>query len=207
MTIAGGREEVPLPTLKSSSGNGNEVVAACIEEAEAASARGRPTSGDTTIKATTWAEDVVRPATSCLSLNEGQQRHPLRRGSKAQRPQFLRTATRLSIHRGRSNSRAFIGGHKYSLAVEPEIQAVNSPISVCDGNIEDIGELQDAVGDLEQVTQRGQDKTESFFTRHKLERGSLTAFKREARNIIERDIPLILHRDNIIKVWTDKVSY
>ena len=45
----------------------------------------------------------------------------------------------------------------------------------------------------------------SFFLRYKLERGSLTAFKREARNIIERDLPLILHRDNIIKVWTDKV--
>ena len=41
--------------------------------------------------------------------------------------------------------------------------------------------------------------------RYKLERGSLTAFKREARNIIERDLPLILHRDNIIKVFTDKV--
>ena len=43
------------------------------------------------------------------------------------------------------------------------------------------------------------------FFRYKLERGSLTAFKREARNIIERDLPLILHRDNIIKVWTDRV--
>ena len=42
--------------------------------------------------------------------------------------------------------------------------------------------------------------------RYKLERGSLTAFKREARNIIERDLPLILHRDNIIKVFTDKVG-
>ena len=45
-----------------------------------------------------------------------------------------------------------------------------------------------------------------FIFRYKLERGSLNAFKREARNIIERDLPLILHRDNIIKVWTDKVS-
>ena len=98
----------------------------------------------------------------------------------------------------------------------------------------DIEECHDDLGDLEQVTQKGgSEKTESFFTkyveksivkivisqslfhlptyvlffRYKLERGSLTAFKREARNIIERDLPLILHRDNIIKVWTDKVCY
>ena len=46
-----------------------------------------------------------------------------------------------------------------------------------------------------------------FCFRYKLERGSLSAFKREASNIIERDLPLILHRDNIIKVFTDKVSH
>ena len=45
-----------------------------------------------------------------------------------------------------------------------------------------------------------------FVFRYKLERGSLSAFKREAGNIIERDLPLILHRDNIIKVFADKVS-
>lgn len=72
--------------------------------------------------------------------------------------------------------------------------------------MEDLETLEavDKIGDLEQVTQRGNEKTDSFFTKYKLERGSLTAFKREARNIIERDLPLILHRDNIIKVFTDK---
>jgi len=135
----------------------------------------------------------VRPAISCTSLNDSKASKP--------RPQFLRTATRLSIRRGRSNSRAY----KYSLAVhEPEIQAVNSPISGQDA-IEECNEAEgDDVGELEQVTQLGREKTESFFTRYKLERGSLSAFKREAGNIIERDLPLILHRDNIIKVFADK---
>ena len=114
---------------------------------------------------------------------------------------FSGTATRLSIRRGRSNSRA----NKYSLAVhEPEIQAINSPIS--NHEIESLDEIRthEVANELEQVTQL-QEKTESFFTKYKLERGSLTAFKREARTIIERDLPLILHRDNIIKVFTDKV--
>ena len=66
------------------------------------------------------------------------------------------TATRLSIRRGRRNSRA----HKYSLAVhEPEIQAINSPgiISGQDLIAEEGDEegLQDTVGELEQVTQLG----------------------------------------------------
>ena len=43
-----------------------------------------------------------------------------------------------------------------------------------------------------------------FMTRHKLERGTIAAFRREARHIIERDIPHISHRDNIIRVWADK---
>ena len=71
------------------------------------------------------------------------------------------TATRLSIRRGRSNSRAY----KYSLAVhEPEIQACNSPISGQDA-IEECNEAEDDVGELEQVKQLGGEKTESFFTR------------------------------------------
>ena len=74
---------------------------------------------------------------------------------------FLGTATRLSIRRGRSNSRAY----KYSLAVhEPEIQACNSPISGQDA-IEECNEAEDDVGELEQVKQLGGEKTESFFTR------------------------------------------
>ena len=32
----------------------------------------------------------------------------------------------------------------------------------------------------------------------------MSAFKREARNIIERDLPHISHRDNIIRVWKDR---
>ena len=40
--------------------------------------------------------------------------------------------------------------------------------------------------------------------RHKLERGTMSAFRREARNIIERDLPHISHRDNIIRVWKDR---
>ena len=72
------------------------------------------------------------------------------------------TATRLSIRRGRSNSRAY----KYNLAVhEPEIQAINSPISGQDA-IEECDESQDALAELEQVTQLGNQKTESFFTRY-----------------------------------------
>ena len=43
-----------------------------------------------------------------------------------------------------------------------------------------------------------------FFPRHKLERGTLTAFRREARNIIDRDLPYILHKDNIIRIWAEK---
>ena len=43
-----------------------------------------------------------------------------------------------------------------------------------------------------------------FMTRHKLERGTIAAFRREARHIIERDLPHISHRDNIIRVWADK---
>lgn len=144
------------------------------------------------------AASGVRPSLSCTSLNEGH--HKARPGTSVKaRPQFLRTATRLSIRRGRSNSRAC---YAYNLAIEPEIQAVVA--SPGQDAIEEIAEATENVGDLEQVTQ-GQEKTESFFTKYKLERGSLTAFKREARNIIERDLPLILHRDNIIKVWTDKV--
>ena len=40
-------------------------------------------------------------------------------------------------------------------------------------------------------------------TRHKLERGTIAAFRREARHIIERDLHFS-HRDNIIRVWADK---
>ena len=43
-----------------------------------------------------------------------------------------------------------------------------------------------------------------FFFRHKLERGTMSAFQREARNIIEQDLPHIAHRDNIIRVWKDR---
>ena len=32
----------------------------------------------------------------------------------------------------------------------------------------------------------------------------MSAFRREARNIIERDLPHISHRDNIIRVWKDR---
>ena len=32
----------------------------------------------------------------------------------------------------------------------------------------------------------------------------MSAFKREARHIIERDLPHISHRDNIIRVWRDR---
>ena len=32
----------------------------------------------------------------------------------------------------------------------------------------------------------------------------MSAFRREARNIIERDLPHIPHRDNIIRVWKDR---
>ena len=42
-----------------------------------------------------------------------------------------------------------------------------------------------------------------FMTRHKLERGTIAAFRREARHIIERDLHFS-HRDNIIRVWADK---
>ena len=49
---------------------------------------------------------------------------------------------------------------------EPEIQAVNSPISGQDA-IEECNEAEgDDVGELEQVTQLGREKTESFFTRY-----------------------------------------
>lgn len=49
------------------------------------------------------------------------------------------------------------------------------------------------------------DRSNSIFcTRDKLERGTISAFKREARHIIERDLPHISHRDNIIRVWADK---
>ena len=82
---------------------------------------------------------------------------------------FLGTATRLSICRGRSsrsNSRAY----KYSLALhEPEIQAVDSPIGGSSSGgqnaIEEIDETQDQLADLEQVTQKGSEKTDSFFTK------------------------------------------
>ena len=154
-------------------------------------------SGPHVIEVTPPLPPPVRPAISCTSLNEGQ-------SNAKPRPPFLRTATRLSIRRGRSNSRAY----KYSLAVhEPEIQAVNNAgqDAIEAGDHRD--DIQDHnIGELEQVTQLGDQKPESFFTRYKLERGSLSAFKREARNIIERDLPLILHRDNIIKVFTDKVG-
>ena len=32
----------------------------------------------------------------------------------------------------------------------------------------------------------------------------MSAFQREARNIIEQDLPHIAHRDNIIRVWKDR---
>ena len=68
----------------------------------------------------------------------------------------------MSIRRGRSNSRAY----KYSLAVhEPEIQAINSPISGPNEAIEECDESQDNLANLEQVTHLGHEKTDSFFTR------------------------------------------
>lgn len=186
-------EEVPLQPL-----------VAKVANESALEARIRPISGDDVLSPKPSAASV-RPAISCTSLNEDR----VNRTSKS-RPQFLRTATRLSICRGsghhasrssRSNSRAY----KYSLAiVEPEIQAVDSPITTQDLHNEGLDEVGDTLADLEPVRQNGSEKTDSFFTKYKLERGSLTAFKREARNIIERDLPLILHRDNIIKVFTDK---
>ncbi len=38
-----------------------------------------------------------------------------------------------------------------------------------------------------------------------MERGTLSAFKREARNIIEKDLPYVSHADNIIRIFKDKV--
>ena len=56
-----------------------------------------------------------------------------------------------------------LGGYTYSLAIEPEIQAVNTPLQ---DEIEQCLETQDDLGELEQVTQRGgSEKTESFFTK------------------------------------------
>ena len=55
------------------------------------------------------------------------------------------------------------GGYKYSLAVEPEIQAVTSPVQ---DEIQQCIESQDVLGELEQVTQLGgSEKTDSFFTK------------------------------------------
>jgi hypothetical protein len=34
----------------------------------------------------------------------------------------------------------------------------------------------------------------------------MSAFRREARHIIARDLPHISHPDNIIRVWTHRVS-
>lgn len=83
----------------------------------------------------------------------------------------LGTATRLSICRGsgqhasrssRSNSRAY----KYSLAiVEPEIQAIDSPIATQDFQDEGLDEVGDTLADLEPVRQKGTEKTDSFFTK------------------------------------------
>ena len=56
-----------------------------------------------------------------------------------------------------------LGGYTYSLAIEPEIQAVTTPLQ---DEIEQCLETQDDLGELEQVTQRGgSEKTESFFTK------------------------------------------
>jgi len=33
----------------------------------------------------------------------------------------------------------------------------------------------------------------------------MSAFRREARHIIARDLPYITHPDNIIRVWTHRV--
>ena len=58
---------------------------------------------------------------------------------------------------------SILGGYKYSLAVEPEIQAVTSPVQ---DEIQQCIESQDVLGDLEQVTQLGgTEKTDSFFTK------------------------------------------
>ena len=49
------------------------------------------------------------------------------------------------------------------MAVEPEIQAVTSPVQ---DEIQQCIESQDVLGDLEQVTQLGgTEKTDSFFTK------------------------------------------
>ncbi|XP_059080280.1 transmembrane protein 117-like isoform X2 [Tigriopus californicus] len=45
--------------------------------------------------------------------------------------------------------------------------------------------------------------SESFCTRNKLERGTLSAFKRQARTILERDLPHVTHTGNIIRVWNN----
>lgn len=200
-----GCEEIPLRSLEdceNDKGVSHDQIMALSHTNDVQ--RNRLASGDnvlvtTTKRATIHEAAIVRTSISCTSLNESSRRHNEHHHHKHNRPQFLRTASRISFKRPRSGSRAAIGHQKYALGVEPEIQAINSPVS---GN-GDSGEA-DVLGELQQVNQPGQQKTQSFFTRHKLERGSLSAFKREARNIMERDLPLILHRDNIIKVWTDK---
>ena len=62
------------------------------------------------------------------------------------------------------NNISFLGGYKYSLSIEPEIQTVTSINN--SNNQLDIEECRDDLGDLEQVTQKGgSEKTESFFTK------------------------------------------
>ena len=104
--------------------------------------------------------------------------------------------------------------------VEPEIEEM--PSGRGDGGMSDPesgGGIDDGVvstsGDCDEVAagppggQAGPDglgrsNKRKFMTRHKLERGTIAAFRREARHIIERDLPHISHRDNIIRVWADK---
>ena len=74
--------------------------------------RCRASSGDPTITkltSATLAPEVVRPARSCASLNEGGQNKEKDDTSSKCRPPLLRTNTRLSIRRGRSNSRVAFG--------------------------------------------------------------------------------------------------
>eukprot|EP00096_Caligus_rogercresseyi_P000855 TRINITY_DN11417_c0_g1_i1.p1 TRINITY_DN11417_c0_g1~~TRINITY_DN11417_c0_g1_i1.p1 ORF type:complete len:140 (+),score=36.54 TRINITY_DN11417_c0_g1_i1:151-570(+) len=55
-------------------------------------------------------------------------------------------------------------------------------------------------------TESPQQQGESFCTKYKLERGSLSAFKREARSIrIGRNhLPGVKRQENVICVWKDK---
>ena len=58
----------------------------------------------------------------------------------------------------------------------------------------------------QEVSNQGGETILSSRSRDKLERGTLSAFKREARHIIDRDIPHISHIDNKIKIFLERVK-